>query len=67
MLTSLSLQVHDLCHRCSSAGISTKYAKKVVSRLERVGPAREALQAAVQSRDLDCLDTALQHARSLRR
>ena len=60
-------QVHGMCQRCSSAGISTKYAKKVASRLQRVRPVREALQAAVHKQECSCLEAALQDARSLRR
>ena len=60
-------QVHGMCQRCGSAGISTKYAKKVASRLQRVQPVREALQAAVLKQECSCLEAALQDARSLRR
>ena len=60
-------QVQEMCERCSAAGISTKYAKKVASRLQRAGPARAALQTAVDAGELAALEAALQDARGLRR
>lgn len=40
-------QVQDMMGRCCSVGISVKYGRKVLQRLEAVGPAREALAAAL--------------------
>ena len=44
-------QVRQMAEQCAAKGISVKYGKKVLGRLERVGPVREELAAAVQSSD----------------
>ncbi len=36
--------------RCAEAGISVKYGRKVLQRLQAVGPARKALAAALAAR-----------------
>jgi hypothetical protein len=54
--------------RCVDAGISVKYGRKVLQRLQAVGPARSALQAALASQpcELEQLDAALAASRICR-
>lgn len=43
-------RVCDMLPRCADAGISVKYGRKVLQRLQAVGPARKALTSALASR-----------------
>jgi len=54
--------------RCVDAAISVKYGRKVLQRLQAVGPARNALQAALAARSISLaeLETALAAAKSCR-
>lgn len=56
--------------RCADAGISVKYGRKVLQRLQAVGPARvaltEALAAADNTASLAELEAALGAAKSCR-
>ena len=52
---------------CAAYGVSIKYGKKVLGRLERVGPAREELDAALGSGELKRLADAVEEAKGLRR
>ena len=56
-----------MAEQCAASGVSIKYGKKVLARLERVGPAREELEAAVSCNDLRRLASAVEEAKSLRR
>jgi hypothetical protein len=57
-----------MLQRCVDAGISVKYGRKVLQRLQAVGPARSALQAALGSRIvlMDELEAALGACKSCR-
>jgi hypothetical protein len=54
--------------RCSDVGISVKYGRKVLQRLQAVGPARSALQAALAAAPCCCeqLEAALSACKSCR-
>lgn len=56
-----------MAEQCAANGISIKYGKKVIGRLERVGPAREELTVALESADLSRLAHAVEEAKGLRR
>ncbi|KAF6256099.1 hypothetical protein COO60DRAFT_149160 [Scenedesmus sp. NREL 46B-D3] len=61
-------RVAGMLPRCSDAGISVKYGRKVLQRLQAVGPARSALQAALAAQPRACeeLDAALTACKSCR-
>ncbi|WIA12109.1 hypothetical protein OEZ85_012183 [Tetradesmus obliquus] len=61
-------RVADMLPRCSDAGISVKYGRKVLQRLQAVGPARTALQAALAAQPCSCdeLEAALSACKSCR-
>ena len=69
MVTDLMVhgQVHDMADQCVAHGVSIKYGKKVLGRLERVRLVREALHAALQKYNLQSLHDAVEEARGLRR
>lgn len=54
--------------RCSDAGISVKYGRKVLQRLQAVGPARSALQEALAAQpcSVEALEAALSACKSCR-
>lgn len=61
----------DLLPRCAECGISVKYGRKVLQRLQAVGPARKALVAALTAAaaglsQLDVLEEALAAAKPCR-
>lgn len=64
----LCCSVSDMLPRCADAGISVKYGRKVLQRLQAVGPARKALTAAVASKSpgLSELEEALGAAKVCR-
>jgi hypothetical protein len=63
-----SCRVADMLPRCSDAGISVKYGRKVLQRLQAVGPARSALQAALAAAPSCCeeLEATLSACKSCR-
>lgn len=61
------VQVQDMAERCAASGISIKYGKKVLGRLEKVAPARQELVAAMSAGALARLQAAVDEARGLRR
>ena len=65
----LLTEVQSMSAKCVAAGISVKYGKKVLSKLERVAPVRRAL-AAGMSEDgggRESLEAALEQARGVKR
>lgn len=69
--TTPDKQIHYLQHipalikECQESGISTKYGKKVLGRLERVGNGRKQLELAVSSGDPGSVIAALVDAKGL--
>ena len=62
-------EVQSMSTKCVAAGISVKYGKKVLSKLERVAPVRRAL-AAGMNKDAggrESLEAALEQARGVTR
>lgn len=54
-------RVAEMLPRCSDAGISVKYGRKVLQRLQAVEPARRALQTALSAQpcSMEELEAAL--------
>ena len=63
----MHMQVQDMAEQCAASGISIKYGKKVLGRLERVASARQELTAAMGAGELTRLQAAVNEARGLRR
>ncbi len=66
---ALAAAVRAMAGRCAAAGVSVKYGKKVLGKLERAAAARRALQAALAGRARGgraALEDALEAARSVR-
>ncbi|KAF8071205.1 TANC1 [Scenedesmus sp. PABB004] len=61
-------RVSGMLSRCAESGISVKYGRKVLQRLQAVGPARAALQAALAAEPRSCaeLEAALGACKSCR-
>lgn len=58
-------RIPNLMKECQASGISTKYGKKILSRLERVGSGRKQLELAVSSGDPSGVCAALSNAKGL--
>ncbi|KAK9787368.1 hypothetical protein WJX73_002975 [Symbiochloris irregularis] len=59
--------VQEMAEQCAASGISIKYGKKVLGRLEKVGPARQELREAMQGGgEFKRLHAAVDEARGLR-
>jgi len=66
---ALAAAVRAMAGRCAAAGVSVKYGKKVLGKLERAAAARGALQVALAGRGRGgraALEDALEAARSVR-
>ena len=64
----MTVQVQEMAEQCAASGISIKYGKKVLGRLEKVGPVRQELREAMQGEgDFKRLHAAVEEARGLRR
>ncbi len=59
-------RVESMLPVCVEAGISVKYGRKVLQRLQALGPARRALRAALAAHDKAALEEALKACKSVR-